>query len=126
MVWNSPQKRAQGRERAPRQFAASGIFSGELCWRLRPLLRPGKMPKVHVLPRPDQLLILGALTVVALDVVVENLFELSHDGVASQSGVELAVDVHRGLGFFEKARQADAEVGMLRFAGAVHHATHDS
>ena len=63
--------------------------------------------------------------VVALHVVVEDDFELVDDVVAFESGGELAVDVDRGLGFFEGAGQRDADVGVLGFAGAVHDAAHD-
>src|SRR3974390_452533 len=75
--------------------------------------------------RADQFLALGALAVVALYVLVEDLLELGDYGIAAQRGVELAVDVNGSLGFLKGAWQADAEIGVLRFAGAVDHATHD-
>ncbi len=64
------------------------------------------------------------LPVVALHVVVEDLLELGDDGIAAQRSRKLAVDVDRRNGILECARQADAEVGVLRFAGAVDDAAH--
>ena len=73
----------------------------------------------------DEFAALGGLAVVALDVVVEDLLELGDDGVAAQRGRELAVDVDGSDGILKSAGQADAEVGVLRFAGAVDDAAHD-
>src|SRR5690606_11976660 len=64
--------------------------------------------------------------VVAGDVVVHQLAELGGElfGRALQGGELLAVDVNRAVGRLAGARQADADVGRLAFAGAVDHAAH--
>ena len=51
--------------------------------------------------------------VVAFDVLVEDFFELGHDGVAAQRGGELAINVDRGLGLFKRAGQTDAQISVL-------------
>ncbi len=67
---------------------------------------------------------MARLPVVALHVVVEDLLELRHNRVAAQRRRQLAVDVDRSDRVLEGAGQADAEIGVLGFAGAVHHAAH--
>ena len=59
-----------------------------------------------------------------LDVLIQNRDELGDDLVALQRGEQAAIDVDRGFRFFEGAGQRDADVGVLRFAGAVDHAAH--
>lgn len=61
----------------------------------------------------NQLVSLCAHSVMALNIVVEDLLELGDNGVATQSGIELAIYVDGGFGLLEGAGQADAEVGML-------------
>src|SRR5271157_1357759 len=68
---------------------------------------------------------LCALAVVALDVAIEDLLELGYDGVAAEGGGEFAVDVDGGFGLLEGAGEADAQVGVLGFAGTVDDAAHD-
>src|ERR1035438_6801648 len=78
-----------------------------------------------ILPRSYEFLAHGRLPVVALDVAVEYLLEVGDDGIAVQRLQQLAVHIHRRLGIFECAWEADAEVGMLGFAWAVDDAAHD-
>src|ERR1035441_9033130 len=88
------------------------------CVRPRSSMRGG-------LPCPDQFPALCARPVVALDVAVQNLLEPGYDGVAAQRSREFAVNVDGGFGFLEGAGEADAEVRVFRFAGAVDDAAHD-
>ena len=60
----------------------------------------------------------------AFDIPVEDLLELGYYGVAVEGLVELAVDIHRGFGFFERAGETYTQVGVLGFAGAVDYAAH--
>src|SRR6201987_3215504 len=76
------------------------------------------------LSRADEIFALRALPIAALDVVVENLLELGHDGIPAQCRVKLSVYIDRGLGLFECSRPAEAEVGILGFARSVHNAAH--
>ena len=61
----------------------------------------------------------------SVDVVLEDLEELGDDAVAAQRPIEPAVHVDRRLRLLERARQRDADVGVLRLARAVHDAAHD-
>src|SRR5208283_578165 len=70
----------------------------------------------------DQLLF---YRVVRIHVVVENLDEFSDDVVALERQHEAAVNVNRSFRFFEGSGQRDADVGMLRLAGAIDDAAHD-
>ncbi len=58
-------------------------------------------------------------------VIGDDLLEFLGDALALERDGLLAVDVHRRDGHFARARQADADVGHLRFARAVDHAAHD-
>src|SRR6266852_7983966 len=62
--------------------------------------------------------------VALLDVVVENLQELGHDGVALERELEGAVHEDGRLGLLEGAGERDADIGVLALAGAVDHAAH--
>src|SRR5690349_950838 len=63
--------------------------------------------------------------VAPVDVVLEQVDELGHDAVAPEGPVERAVDEHGRDRRLERARQADADVGVLRLPGPVHDAAHD-
>src|SRR3954463_8632900 len=54
-----------------------------------------------------------------LDVVLDDLVEFVRDVVAAQGHRLLAVDENGGRRRFARPGQADADVGMLAFAGAV-------
>src|ERR1035441_2870889 len=84
-----------------------------------PLLNRAQLPRPHKLPA------LRPLPVVALDIPVEDLLELGHDGVAAEGGGEFAVDVDGSLRLFKGAGQTDSKVGVLGFARPVDHAAHD-
>src|SRR5713101_821742 len=60
-----------------------------------------------------------------LHVVLDDGLELLGDALALEGHGLLAIDVHRGYRYFVGPGQADADVGVLRFAGPVHHAAHD-
>src|SRR5438552_12664498 len=62
-----------------------------------------------------------------LDVIIDQTLEGCRQLVvrAAQCGHVLAVDVDGTVRRFAGARQADADVGRLRFAGAVDDAAHD-
>ena len=60
----------------------------------------------------------------ALNVFLQNLQELGDD-VSPFSVTKFPVHVHGSFGILECARQRDADVGVLRFTRAVHHASHD-
>src|ERR1700693_612028 len=64
------------------------------------------------------------MRVVGIDVLVQNTDELGYDGIPAERGGELAIHVNRGDRLFESARQGDAEISVLRFAGAVDDAAH--
>src|SRR3954469_2649630 len=64
-------------------------------------------------------------TVFFPDVRFDDPLELLRDALALEGHGLLAVDVHRRHRHFAGARQADADVGVLRFAGPVDHAAHD-
>src|SRR5688572_3042734 len=59
-----------------------------------------------------------------LDVGLDDRLELFRDALALERHGLLAVDIHRRHRHFAGARQADADIGMLGFAGAVDYATH--
>ena len=58
------------------------------------------------------------------DVVVEQFLELLRDPVTAQGGEFLAIDEDRRGRRLARARQTDADIGVLAFPGPVHHATH--
>ena len=62
--------------------------------------------------------------VVRIHVVVQDALELFGDVVAAQGYGVLAVHVYGRLGLLEGAGKGDPQVGVLRLAGAVHHAPH--
>src|SRR4029077_13053752 len=62
--------------------------------------------------------------VLLLHVAVDDHLELLGDALALECYGLLAVDVHRGNRQLAGTRQADADVGVLRFARAVHDAAH--
>src|SRR5204863_4111348 len=57
-------------------------------------------------------------------VALDDRLEFLGDAIALQGDSLLAVDVHRRHRHFVGAGQADADVGVLGFAGPVHHAAH--
>src|SRR5580692_5513809 len=64
--------------------------------------------------------------VVRVNVFVENADELRDYAITFESGEQASIHVDRSLWFLECAWQRDADVGVLRFAGAVDHTAHDS
>src|SRR5688572_33166303 len=62
--------------------------------------------------------------VLLLHVALDDRLELLGDALALEGHGLLAVDVHGRDRQLAGARQADADVRVLRFAGAVDHATH--
>src|SRR2546421_8793455 len=64
--------------------------------------------------------------VMRVNIVVEDTYKFLDDFFASKGGHQAAVYINRSLGFFESAGKRDAKAGVLGFAGAVHHASHDS
>src|SRR5271166_5317121 len=63
--------------------------------------------------------------VMRIDIVFEDLDELGHDVVALQGRHKPSVDVHRSLRLFERSRQRDSDVRVLRFTRPVDYAAHD-
>src|ERR1700742_872011 len=59
------------------------------------------------------------LPISPLDILVEDHLKLLNDPVTLQRGEQLAVDIHRRLGLFERSWQRDADIGMLRLARPV-------
>src|SRR5471032_874654 len=57
--------------------------------------------------------------VVTLHIIQDNVLEFFHDALAAQGDDFFAIDKHRRGRRFASAGQADADVGMLRFTGAV-------
>src|SRR5688572_1402132 len=64
------------------------------------------------------------LPVVLLHVGFDDRLELLGDALALERHGFLAVDVHRRHWDFARAGQADADVGVLRFARTIYHAPH--
>src|SRR5687768_3247753 len=64
------------------------------------------------------------LAVLLADVALDDRLEFLGDALALERHGLLAVDVHRRHRHFAGARQADADMGVLRLAGAVDHAAH--
>src|ERR1043165_6279368 len=60
--------------------------------------------------------------VLLLHVAIDDRLEFLGDALAFQGHGLLAVDVHRRDRRLARSRQADADVGVLRFSRAVHHA----
>src|SRR3954468_21009925 len=67
---------------------------------------------------------LRADAVTLVDVVDHQRLELGGDGRPAQRAKLLAVHEHRGGRRFAGAGQGDADVGVLRLAGAIDDATH--
>src|SRR6185503_6095496 len=65
-----------------------------------------------------------SLAVFSADVVFDDRLEFLGDAIALERDGLFAVDVDRGDGHLAGAGKADADVRVLRFAGAVHHAAH--
>src|SRR5215212_2104494 len=65
------------------------------------------------------------LAVVLSYVSFDDRLEVLRDALALQRHGLAAVDVHRRHRHLAGSGQADADVGVLRFAGPVHHAAHD-
>src|SRR3990172_1789176 len=63
--------------------------------------------------------------VAALDVGLEDADELVDEALAAERPIEPAVDEDGRDRLLERAREADPDVRMLRFAGAVDDAAHD-
>src|SRR5450830_1677375 len=63
-------------------------------------------------------------SVVTLHIIQDNVLEFFHDALAAQGDHFFAIDKHRRGRRFAGAGQADADVGMLRFTGAVDDAAH--
>src|ERR1700688_74083 len=62
--------------------------------------------------------------VVTGHVGIQDIDEFGHDVVALEGGHQAAIHVDRGLGFFERAGQRNAEDRVLGFARPVDHAAH--
>src|SRR5450631_2295242 len=135
MIWSFPQTPSPETRQDSAQFAASHFFSGELQTIYRAdgeknsagitlLCAPCDSVSARCLPRSDQRLALRALSVMALHVTIQNLFELRHNRVAAQRHRKFSIDVNRRNRIFKCSRQTDAEVGVLRFTRPVHHASH--
>src|SRR5688572_9169056 len=67
----------------------------------------------------------GLGTVGSRDVIVHHSDERLDDGVATERGSELAVDIDGCDGFLKCAGQRDADVRVLGLTGSVDDATHD-
>src|ERR687888_931172 len=68
----------------------------------------------------------GLGAVLFADVILDDRLELFRDALALERDGLAAIDVDRRHRHLVGPRQADTDVRMLRFAGAVHHAAHDS
>src|SRR3954470_23937993 len=66
----------------------------------------------------------GLCAVFFPDVILDDRLEFFGDARAFQRDGLAAIDVHRRDRYFVGARQADADVRVLRFARPVHHAAH--
>src|SRR6201999_4680147 len=81
---------------------------------------------VRLLRRGDR--VFGNLLAVAIalvDIVDHHRLEFGRDVGAAQGAEFLAVDEYRRCRGFAGARQGDADIGMLGFAGTVDDAAHD-
>ena len=62
--------------------------------------------------------------VARFNIVVQDDDKFLDDLVTLERRHQAAIYENRCLGFFKSARQRDADVGVLRFSGAVHDAAH--
>src|SRR5271170_837585 len=72
----------------------------------------------------DQLPSTRDLAIPLVDVAIQNLFELWNYFVSSQSHGKTPINIDRGFRLFGSAGERNSNVGVLRFAGAVHDAAH--
>src|SRR5688500_2381146 len=91
---------------------------GRYSWS-KPRSKPGFTFCTSNRPDRDSL-----LAVFLADVALDDRLEFLGDALALERHGLLAVDVHRRHRHFAAARQADADMGVLRLAGAVDHAAH--
>src|SRR6476661_3961758 len=59
------------------------------------------------------------------DVVLEDVGEFGDEALATERAIESAIDEDRRDGLLERARETDADVGVLALAGAVDDTAHD-
>src|SRR5438128_234057 len=55
-------------------------------------------------------------------ITIHDIDEFGHNAIALEGSQQAPIHIDRGLGLLERARQRNAEIGVLRFAGAIHHA----
>ena len=94
---------------------------------MRPQRRIGRQQVVHAAHGAEGVAHDGSFflrAVGSLHVILDDGLEIFGDAVAFQRHRFCAIDIHRRDRDFAGAGQADADVGVLAFAGAVDHAAH--
>src|SRR5262249_213869 len=63
--------------------------------------------------------------IVRFDIAVQDAEEFLDDPLPAERLAQLAIDVHRGSWLLEGSGKRNADVGVLRLAWPIHHASHD-